>query len=450
MRRIFVLLACASTLFLAACTSDSQLPNPSGKGAIRAIHAIPDGTDVAFKIEERSIGNINYKQSSAPARYDDFSYNFNFDIFVPEATSPLRIASVAQKIDVNREYVFALTGSVDNPTVTTWITDLRQWEGTETVFEARFAHLSVSLGDIDVYFDDPANPPSAANLVATLSPGDIMDIADFAEGTYVATITAAGDPNRVPVYTSPELAYGARTSHVISLFDGNANDTGPYVLDSMTTSGASTRLPDPSFPPTVRFVHSALSLPTVDVYDDESLTNLVAGSVAFGTATPDLAGSVNATTYYFTPQGSTATTLFTATVDNPSAGAAGDIYLVGITDEWQGFYRLPGRAPVSTSAKISIFNAATNNVFFDVYVKDRDDPLVDEDRPFFVAVGYGGSTSPVQRLAGSYDLYLTTSGTKTVLAGPYPIDVTLGDVVLLVAADDVDPQRIDIRDVSIP
>ena len=210
MQRIIVFLACAGTLFLAGCTSDSSLPNPTGKGAIRAIHAIPGAAPVSFRIEERSIGDINYKQSSAPARFDDFEYNFNFDIFVPGESEARRIASVVQKIDVDRDYVFALTGSVDNPTITTWITDLRQWDGTETVFGARFAHLSVTLGDIDVYFDDPANPPSAANLVATLSPGDIMDIQDFAEGVYVATITAAGDPDRVPVYTSQERSYAAK------------------------------------------------------------------------------------------------------------------------------------------------------------------------------------------------------------------------------------------------
>ena len=450
MKRTFVFLACASTLFLASCSSDSKLPNPTGKGAIRAIHAIPGATNVTFKIEERGLGSIDYKQSSPPARYDDFEYNFNFDIFVPDERDPVRIASVTQKIDANREYVFALSGSVENPTVTTWITDLREWEGTETVFEARFAHLSVSLGDVDVYFDDPANPPSVDNLVTTLSPGDIMDIADFDAGIYVVTITAAGDPNRVPVYTSQELNYNAQTSHVISIFDGNENDTAPYILGTMTTSGVFIRLPDATYPPSIRFVHGALTLQDVDVYNDELLTSQVTSNLTFGTTTVDFDGSVDPTTYYFTPAGSTATTLFSSAVNNPLPGTTGEMYVIGDTDAWQGLFLAQNRASVSTGAKISILNASVNNPSFDLYIKDRDDPLTEDDTPSFLRIAFGLSSPPLQRIAGSYDIYLTAPGEKTELAGPFPLDVALGDVVFLMGADDVDPAKIDIRDVSIP
>ena len=38
MNRTFSFLVCAGALILAGCTSDSKLPNPSGKGTVRAIH----------------------------------------------------------------------------------------------------------------------------------------------------------------------------------------------------------------------------------------------------------------------------------------------------------------------------------------------------------------------------------------------------------------------------
>jgi hypothetical protein len=450
MKRTFAFLACASALFLAGCTSESSLPNPTGKGTLRAIHAMPGDPAVIFRIEERSLGTIEYKESSSPATYDDFEYNFNFDIRVLGTDEPVRVASVSQKIDPDREYVFALTGNVDNPTVTTWITDLRQWDGSETVFEARFAHLSATLGDIDVYFDDPANPPSAANLVTTLSPGSIMDITDFAAGNYVITVTPAGDPNRTPVYTSPEVAFSAQSSHVISIFDGNENDTAPYVASTATTSGLSLRLPDATFPPTLRFIHGALTLETVDVYNDELLTNLVAGGVAFGTFSADVPSSVDASTYYFTPAGSTATTLFVSGVTTAPAGATGEMYLVGDTDDWQGAFRPQNRASISTVAKISMLNASVNNPSIDLYIKERDDPLVEGDLPSFLRIQISLSSPQLQRSAGSYDIYVTGPGTKDVLAGPYPIDLALGDVVFLVAADNVDPSTVDILDVSLP
>ena len=42
---VFALLA-----VVAACTSDSNLPNPTGKGTIRALNAIIGSPDIAFRI----------------------------------------------------------------------------------------------------------------------------------------------------------------------------------------------------------------------------------------------------------------------------------------------------------------------------------------------------------------------------------------------------------------
>ena len=67
-----------------------------------------------------------------------------------------------------------------------------------------------------------------------------------------------------------------------------------------------------------------------------------------------------------------------------------------------------------------------------------------------VRIVLGLSSPALQRIAGSYDIYLTAPGTRDPFAGPYPVDVALGDVVFLLAVDAVDPSKIDISDVSIP
>ena len=450
MKRILLFLACTGALFLAACTGDSQLPNPTGKGAIRAINAIPGSPNVAFRIEERVLNEIGYKDSSNRVLYDDFEYNFNFDISVPGEVEPRRIASVVQKIDADRDYIFALTGSLDNPTVTTWAADIRDWGESESVFEARFAHLSASLGDVDVYFDDPANPPSANNLVATLSPGNIMDIRDFEEGSYAITMTAAGDPNRVPLYTSSNLNFAAQTSHVVSIFDGNENDLSPYILTTTTTTSQTVRLADPSFGTTIRIIHGSRTLQSVDVYDDETLTSLVVSDVAFGSATTDLLTTSDEKTYYFTPAGSVATTLFSQALGAAPLAAPSELFLIGTTDLWEGINLAQDRSSVSTIAKLTIYHAAFENQSFDIYVKERDAALVEDDVADLIGVLYSSPSATLRLAAGSFDIYLTEPGTKTVMAGPYPIDVALGDVVFLLAIDAVDPTLIELRDISFP
>ena len=97
-----------------------------------------------------------------------------------------------------------------------------------------------------------------------------------------------------------------------------------------------------------------------------------------------------------------------------------------------------------------MLNASVTNPSIDLYIKERDDPLVEGDLPSFLRIQISLSSPQLQRSAGSYDIYVTGPGTKDVLAGPYPIDLALGDVVFLVAVDNVDPSTVDILDVSLP
>ena len=131
-------------------------------------------------------------------------------------------------------------------------------------------------------------------------------------------------------------------------------------------------------------------------------------------------------------------------------GARGNLYLLGDTNEWGSAFIAQDRAPVSTGAKISIVNTSLNHESFDLYIVDRDVPLAEDALPAAFNIAFSLSSPPLQRIAGSYDVYVTGRGTKTELAGPYPLDVALGDVVFLLGADAVDPARLEIRDVSIP
>ena len=117
MKRKFTFLACLATLALTACTSESKLPEASGKGGVRGINAMPGSPPMTFRIEERSLGSLTYKSSSVPSLYDNFEYNFNFDINIPGEEDPQRIASVAAQIEDGQDHVFVLTGDLTNPVV---------------------------------------------------------------------------------------------------------------------------------------------------------------------------------------------------------------------------------------------------------------------------------------------------------------------------------------------
>jgi hypothetical protein len=452
MKRTLVLLAFAGTLLLGACTSDSKLPTPTGKGAVRAINAIKGSPETGFLIEERSLGGIRYQDSSSPVEYDDFSYNFNFEIAYPGDTSFTRVATQALQIEADRDHILVLTGDINAPTILVWNGDMRSFTDTDTVLEARFAHANPdfaqdNIENIDVYFDPPGTPPGTNPPAATLAFGEISAPVDFAEGPYVLTIFAQGDLI-TPLFTSRETTLLPRFAHVFTVFEGDANDTAPVHVRSMTSIGNPLSLTDADYPPQVRFVHGASTLEPVDIYEDDLLTNLVVAGLDFKGASAWLDTDVEAKTYYFTPANSTATILFEQPILAPAPGSFAQIYAIGDTDAWSAVGVVPNLAPTSTSARIRMFHAALNHESFDAYIKDRDEPLLEDDTPTLLNTAYGFVTPIINIPAGNVDLYVTVRGEKTVIAGPYQIDATLGSNIELLLVDTVDPLTAELVDIT--
>jgi hypothetical protein len=66
-------------------------------------------------------------------------------------------------------------------------------------------------------------------------------------------------------------------------------------------------------------------------------------------------------------------------------------------------------------------------------------------------VSYGLASGTIVLMAGSYDIYVTEVFNKTILGGPYELDVALGDVVFLLGYDDeLNPGQVVFGDVSVP
>ncbi len=78
MRKAFFLLSCLAVVVISGCHGDSNFPVATGKGTVRAINAIKISPTMLFLIEERPIGNVEFKVSSNVTSYDDLEYIFNW------------------------------------------------------------------------------------------------------------------------------------------------------------------------------------------------------------------------------------------------------------------------------------------------------------------------------------------------------------------------------------
>ena len=448
MKRFFLLLGCISAAALIACSVESSLPNATGKGSIRAINAIKNSPSIAFLIEEQQLSAVAYKNSTTAERYDDLEYRFNVEVQFAGESTPRRVASQLLDVVADKDYIFLISGSLANPTMTLWEGDQRNWDDGATVFETRFAHTAKSLGDIDVYFAASGVAPVLGEERGTLSFGQIIPAAEFPAGDYVLIMTASGDPSTI-YFSSDTIPITAQSTLLFTVFDADANDTGPLSVRVYTDSGATSPISDPDYPPTLRFIHASMALATADVYNEETLTTPILTSHAFGGISADIPVAAGNNSLTYTAAGNSGAILFENTV-NAFGGTHSAVVIIGAdVDSLGAVTFVPNRSPVDTFITFSFMNAAANHPSVDVYIVAADADITDQ-LPLLPSNFFGNAPTLAGLNAGSYDLYLTDSAEQTVLAGPVRIDAALGDVINIIALDTVDPATAQINFIPAP
>lgn len=448
MKRFILLAVCLAAVSLGACTGDTQFPEATGKGNVRALNAIPTSPGISFLIEERLIGLANYKNATTSSSFDDLSYTFNFEVLLAGDSTPTRIVSQFLDVAANQDYTLVIRGTLAAPDISVLETGIREWSTDETVFEVRFAHLAAGRGDLDIYFAAPGIAPVLGSQLATLSIGDFIPVAEYEAGEFVMTVTLAGDPTMV-LFESETVTPIRQTSLIFGVFDSDPNDVGQLSVRLMnTTSGGTGSVVDANFPPTARFFHASFNFPTSEIYIDDPLTTPIVMNHAFGNVTGDipiLAGDVPIT--YTLPNMGMMLIDLDRTV---LAGTRNNYYVVNDTE---GTDVLVGavldRRPVETLTRISVLNTAANHGAVDVYVVAVDDSI-DEALPLLAGLVLGGAPISVQIAANSYDLYVTPATEKTVLTGPVRRDLATGDVVEAIVYDNVDPSIANLVFIPLP
>lgn len=443
MKHFLIASTCIAAAALGACTGESSLPVATGEGSVRAINAIKTSPAINFLIEERTIASVEYKGATSTASYDDLDYTFNFEVRLAGDTTSTRVAS--QYLDVVRDtdYTFVVTGDIAAPTITLWETPLPEVDSTTTTFQARFANLDDTLGNVDVYFAAPGTAPVLGEQVGTLAYGDILPAVSLEGGDYALTLTAEGDPGTV-VFESDTITLTPATVLLFSTFTPDANELGSVAVRGFNfTSGISVRLPDVNLETTARFFHANYESGLADIYIDDPLTVPFVEDHAFGDITGDLA--VPSTTLPITY--TAADNVGAILIDNDktlSRASRNYFYLVRVASGEDVLVDyIPDLRPVETVAKLSLMNTAALDVSLDVYIVPTGE-VIDELNPQLPAVPVGLDPVRFTLGEGPRDIYVTPTGEKTLLAGPVPLDVALGDVVDIILYGTGDPSIVDV------
>lgn len=445
MKKISLLLLSVAVV-LTAC-GESQLPSPTGKGRISAINAIPQSPSVLFLIEERSLANVNYQETSGTTRFDNFSYKFNFDIVEPGAIERTRVATEEFQVQTDKDYILLLTGQLDAPTVTVWESDIPEFASDATNLQMRFAHTAASYSGMDFYLTEATLLPDLGAIHASLTFGNISDPVSFEPGSYVITLTAAGDAGDI-LYQSVPITYTERSDVVIAPFDGDENDIGPLSVKGIFAGGGAVNYPNPSEQSTSRYINAALDAPATDVYIDDELLDPVLEGHAFGDVTDDLPDDGGTRTITYTEAGNSGNIL-AQTAILLTASVRVENVLVGADGTYTVLSSTPDRRSISNAARVQFLHTATNFGFLDIYAVESG-TLIDEEFPSRSGVGLGADEQ-LFLATGQYDLYITPFGDRTtILEGPVPIDVVLGDVLDLLILDKVETSEVELRFIPVP
>lgn len=442
-RRILIATTACAALLVASGCAESQRPKASGKGSVRGIHAVVTAPELIFRIEERSTGDLGYRNALGFNEWDDLSYNFSFDVFLPDEPDAVRIATQFIDVAADTEYSIVLTGTLDNPSILTWEDPQREWDGTETVFELDFFHASPELGQVDIYYAIEGTVPMVGTEIATLDSGEREPLREFPAGNYELIVTAPGDPSTI-LFQSPAFTHTGGRRLSIGFFDPGAAITASVGVNIYLPDGASQNFPDISSPPLVRTGHAAFGTGNFDGYLDNDFGIVVFPNVGLG----EVSGYVDApevlTPLTFTAAGDPGTVLLEHTIQRIN-NSLRTIFLWGAPGDLKTRSLPQNARPVSTWPTVRLTSFATNIESLDIYEIDEGTVIDDLFFPNFLGLPPGETTSFFPAKSGIVEYVVTLRGDKTPIAPPLELDLAAGDIIDIIILDTADPTVVEMQ-----
>jgi len=426
---IIIVLALFTSLCGGCSDPSSNIEEATGEGSISALHAISDLGPVSFLIEETILANIDYKEFSGITEFDDLTYNFNFDIFLPEDTESTRMVTREVSVVADTAYTFVLTGSLANPEIILWEQFVRDWQavlneaadnGTDvTILDVAFGHLANNVGDLDIYISTPGTVPVLGNQIATVAFGGLQDSIETASGEYQLIVTNAGDPDNYLFASEPfTLASALSVSFVVMAPDDSGNTS---LAVRVLGSGTGTELVDIDATSSMRVVHAADNTGALDVIVGDQFSTPFVSDIEFGARSAGNSIASGSLNLNITPAGNPGSFLAEESITILN-GARYSLYLTGLPGQLVGFLLRDSARRLSTHALLRVYQGAARLNTLDFYLvpSGSDIALLSPTLSSFV---YTGATGYLLVAPGIYDLVFTLPGSKTIVAGPLRQDL---------------------------
>ena len=437
------------TLTLVACPNSNH-ETVTGKGSIRAINAAPDIGVVSFLIEEAPLGSLDFKEISGTTNFDNLQYEFNFDILLPGDVETTRLTTQSLQVRTDQEYTFVLAGTFASPELFLWEQFGRDWDieiadaaagdTVISVLEISFGHVAPNLGTVDAYLEAPGTSPEFATPYGTLGYGDFIPAAEIPAGTYQLILTEQENPSNILFASNPFLL-SAAVSDLITIMDDGGTSTADVSIRLMG-QGVGAEITSLDSHAEFRAVHAAFGTDEVDVFVGDDFTNAIAAGLPFGGTSVVAELDLGSTDFNITPAGNLGAFLEQRQI-TISQGALHTMFLVGLPGDMTSLVVTDDQRRLANFAKLRITQGAVRFALTDIYLlpAGSDIGLVS---PNVTSLLFGQNSGYLSVSPNEYDLTFTLPGSKTVIGGPYRLQLEGSGIYSVVMVDSPDITTADI------
>jgi hypothetical protein len=429
---------CAVTGCGAGGESDgTKVPLPR-QGLVRVVNVMPDAGRMTSFLSSSVFSSNQYGEATALAATLVGQYVMNILLTPPSGVSTTLVDNDPVNLIDQDEISYFLIGPTATPQ-TVRVNNIDIAYGVDTSKPSTFPppdfqilHAATDTGAADVYVTDTNADIATATPTATVNFGDLTPLAQQDPAvTYRVRVTPAG--SKTVLFDSGSFAV-ARLKRSIYMLMDNFSPSGETLRVANVTALAAENFGNQTSVTSMRGANMIPDAPAIDIYLGPTTGTPLFANVAYGVTTAYAPIPNGAATVNITPAGVPGTVIKTGPL-TIVGGQGLSLYASGLVSNASGTFSaiVESLRSITGQAQFRFVAAAPSATAIDVYLVTPGQPI--NDAAPILANGPLLATSSTALTPGSYDLFVTRSGTTVQLLGPERISVDAGGVYSAVLRD---------------